>query len=136
MKFIVLIYTDSTLIDALPEGRFDTMLHHCFEYTDELQRDRHLVGSQMLADGKTAKTLRVRNGRSTTIDGPFTETKELLAGFNIIEATDMDEALQIASRFPWAQTGSIEVRAIKDLAEVRAGVDARVAQRSDPVSSL
>lgn len=127
MKFIVLIYTDSTLIDALPEGRFDTMLHHCFEYTDELQRERHLVGSQMLADGKTAKTLRVRNGRSTTIDGPFTETKELLAGFNIIEAKDMDEALQIASGFPWAQTGSIEVRPVMDLDAVREGVEARVA---------
>lgn len=127
MKFIVLIYTDSTLVDALPEGRLDTMLHHCFEYTDELQRERHLVGSQMLADGKTAKTLRVRNGRSTTIDGPFTETKELLAGFNLIEAKDMEEALQIASGFPWAQTGCIEVRPVMDLDAVREGVEARVA---------
>jgi hypothetical protein len=131
MKFIVLIYTDNTLVDALPEGQLDTMLHACFTHTDELQRRGKLLESQMLADGKTAKTLRVRTGRSTTIDVPFTETKELLAGFNLIEARDMDEALQIAAQFPWSQTGSVEVRPVMDLDAVREGVSARLAHMSD-----
>jgi hypothetical protein len=134
MKFIVLIYSDNALIDTLPDGRMDTLLHQCFTHTDELQRDGKLLESQMLAEGKTAKTLRVRNGRSTTLDGPFTETKELLAGFNLIEARDMEEALEIASHFPWAQTGSIEVRPVMDLDAVKEGVNARVAQRGDEVA--
>jgi hypothetical protein len=134
MKFIVLVYTDSTLIDALPDGRLDSMLDECFTHTGELQRKGHLIESQMLAEGKTAKSLRVRNGRSTTIDGPFTETKELLAGFNLIEAKDMDEALRIASKLPWAQTGCLEVRPVMDLDAVKAEVAERLSQRADPVS--
>jgi len=129
MKFIVLIYSDNTLLDALPDGRLDTLLHECFTHTDDLERRGKLVESQMLAEGKAAKTLRVRNGRSTTLDGPFTETKELLAGFNIIEAKDMEEALEIASHFPWSQTGAVEVRPVMDLDAVKEEVNARVAQR-------
>jgi hypothetical protein len=134
MKFIVLIYTDSTLIDGLPDGRLDSMLQECFTHTDELQRKGHLIESQMLAEGRTAKSLRMRNGRSTTIDGPFTETKELLAGFNLIEAKDMDEALRIAAELPWAQTGCMEVRPVKDLDAVKEEVAARLSQRADPVT--
>ncbi|PYO44689.1 MAG: hypothetical protein DMD33_02275, partial [Gemmatimonadetes bacterium] len=66
-----------------------------------------------------AKSVRIRNGRLTTVDGPFAEAKEVLGGFDLIEATDMAEAVRIASQFPWARTGCVEVRPLKDIATVR-----------------
>jgi hypothetical protein len=78
----------------------------------------------MLESSATAKSVRIRKGRQAIVDGPFTETKEMLAGFNLIEADDMDEALRIASEFPWTQTGCGEVRPVKDIAAVREQVGA------------
>ena len=118
MKYMVLIYTDGALLDALPEGKFDSMMHGCLSKADDLRRKGSLLDSQMLEDGTSAKSIRVRNGRSTTVDGPYTETKELLAGFNLIEAENMDEAMRIAMEVPWAQTGCIEVRPVRDIASV------------------
>jgi hypothetical protein len=87
-----------------------------------------LLDSQMLENAASAKSLRVRNGRQTVIDGPFAETKEMLAGFNLIEAEDMDEAVRIAMHFPWAQTGCVEVRAVQDIEAVRRRVNGAVHQ--------
>jgi hypothetical protein len=123
---MILIYTDPTLMDALPEGRLDAMLRDCFAHTDELHREGVLVESQMLGAAATAKTLRVRKGRSHATDGPFAEAKEVLGGFNLIEAADMDEALRIAAAFPWAATGSVEVRPVEDLDAVRQRVGSPV----------
>src|SRR3989442_598721 len=129
MKFAIIIYTDATLLDALPEGRCDAKIRDCLANADELRQDGRLLDSQMLESAATAKSLRVRNGRQTVIDGPFAETKEMLAGFNLIEAADMDEAVRIATHFPWAQTGCVEVRAVQDIAaglrpgEVRCDAD-------------
>jgi hypothetical protein len=117
MKYLVLIYTDSTLVDAMPD--FDSTMRDCLSKADELRRKGSLLDSQMLEDGTTAKSVRIRNGKTTTLDGPYTETKELLAGFNLIEAEDMDEALRIAAQFPWAETGCVEVRPVRDIAAVR-----------------
>jgi hypothetical protein len=78
----------------------------------------------MLEGATTAKTLRSRKNRLTITDGPFTETKEFLAGFNLIEAEDMDEAVRIAAEFPWASIGSIEVRPVRDIGAVRKRVGA------------
>ncbi|HZO20242.1 MAG TPA: YciI family protein, partial [Gemmatimonadaceae bacterium] len=72
----------------------------------------------------TAKSVRIRNGRRNIVDGPFAETKEVLGGFNIIEARDMDEAVRMAAEFPWAQTGCVEVRPIRDIDAVRKRVGA------------
>jgi hypothetical protein len=73
----------------------------------------------MLDDVKTAKSVRIRNGRTTTVDGPFAEAKEMLGGFNLIEARDIDEAVRIAAEFPWARTGCVEVRPVQDIGAVR-----------------
>ncbi|MET0226293.1 MAG: YciI family protein [Dokdonella sp.] len=127
MKFLVMIYNDPALLEALPAGEFDTTMRGCFEHADELQKAGHLIGSQQLEAGSTAKTLRVRNGRATIVDGPFAETKEILGGFNLIEAADMEEALRIAAEFPWAQTGCIEVRPVRDMDAVRRRVGAAAA---------
>jgi len=69
--------------------------------------------------------VRIRNGKTKVTDGPFSEAKEVLGGFNLIEARDMDEAIQIAAEFPWAQTGCVEVRPVRDIETVRRRVHAR-----------
>src|SRR5947199_6291942 len=107
MKFAILIYTDRTLLDALPAGQFDAKMRDCLAHADELRQDGRLLDSQMLERAAIAKSLRVRNGRRTVVDGPFTETKEMLAGFHLIEAEDMDEARRIAAGFPWTETGCV-----------------------------
>jgi hypothetical protein len=119
MKFLLLIYNDATALDALPAPRFDEMMRTCLTRADELRQEGHLIDSQMLQGPATARSVRIRQGRRTVVDGPFTETKEVLGGFNLIEASDMDEAVRIASEFPWAQTGCVEVRPVQDIGAVR-----------------
>ena len=130
MKFAILIYTDNTLLDALPEGQFDAKMRDCLAHADELRQDGRLLDSQMLEPAATAKSVRVRAGRQTVVDGPFTETKELLAGFNLIEAEDLEEAVRIAAEFPWTQTGCVEVRAVRDIEGVRRRVNASLQGRA------
>jgi hypothetical protein len=125
MKFMLLVYTDTALVDALPEGEMDGMLRTCFDHVDELERDGCLIESQMLEAPRAAKSVRIRNDRVTATDGPFSEAKEVLGGFNLIEARDMDEAVRIAGEFPWARTGCIEIRPVQDLPAVRRRVRAR-----------
>ncbi|MBB5207622.1 YciI family protein [Chiayiivirga flava] len=124
MKFLVMIYNDPSLLDAVPGAEADTMMRHCFENADAMRADGKLFDSQQLEAPTTAKTVRVRNGKSIVVDGPFAETKEFLAGFNLIEAENMDEALKIAQSFPWAGLGSIEVRPVRDMDAVRRRVGA------------
>lgn len=124
MKYLVMIYTDDALLGALPEGEFDTLMKGCLTHADELQAEGKLLDFQQLEAPASAKTLRVRNNRSSVLDGPFAETKEYLAGFNLIEAADMDEAMRMAAEFPWARTGAIEVRPVRDVDAVRRRVGA------------
>jgi hypothetical protein len=112
MKFIVLIYIDQSLMDSLPAGKADGMLRDCFAHTDELQSDGRLLESQMLAEAKTARSLRFRNGKMTTIDGPFAETKEMLGGYYVVDLPDREAALEWAAKVPNAPYGSIEVRPV------------------------
>lgn len=130
MKFLLLIYTDRTLLNSLPEGQFDARMRNCLAHADELREEGRLLDSQMLEGAATAKSVRVRNGRQTVVDGPFTETKEMLAGFNLIEAEDMDEAVRIAAEFPWVETGCVEVRPVRDIGAVRR----RVFRSDSPVA--
>ena len=124
MKFLVMIYNDDTLMDALPPGKYDTMMNGCFKHADELRAEGHLLDSMQLQPPSQTKTIRVRNNRTTIIDGPFAETREYLGGFNLIEAKDIDEAVRIAQSFPWASTGCIEVRPVYDIDAERARVGA------------
>src|SRR3989442_7468127 len=104
MTFAILIYTDKELLDALPEGQFDAKMRDCLGHADELRQDGQLLDSQMLEGVATAKSVRVRNGRQTIVHGPFAETKEILAGVNLIEAEDIDEARRIATEIPSRRT--------------------------------
>lgn len=130
MQFLMLVYTDANLMDAIPEGDYDTMMRGCFAHADELHAEGKLLGSQQLESAATARTIRSRNGRTSVIDGPFAETKEMLAGFNILEADSFEEALRIAAEFPWSRTGSIEVRPIRDMNAVRRRVGAAIPETS------
>lgn len=119
MKFVLVIYNDPALYAALPEAETDRMMRGCLAHADELRRDGRLTDSQMLEGAETAKSVRIRNGRTRVMDGPFSEAKEVLGGFNLIEAKDMDEAVQIAMEFPWTRTGCVEVRPVRDIETVR-----------------
>jgi len=127
MKFILLVYNEPAALDALPTGDFDSKMRDCLAHADEMKHDGRLIESQMLEDASTAKSVRIRNGRQTTLDGPFAETKEVLGGFNLIEAENIDEAVRIATEFPWAKTGCIEVRPVRDIETVRQRVNSLAA---------
>jgi hypothetical protein len=122
MKYDVLIYTDPAKLSELPAPAFNAMMRDCLAHADEMQQGGTLLQSEMLEDTATARSIRVRNGRKSVLDGPFAETKEVLGGFNIIEAGDMDEAVRIAEAFPWSQIGSVEVRPIREISTVRKAV--------------
>jgi hypothetical protein len=124
MKFLLMIYSDDSLMEALPAGQFETMMRSCLGHADELREQGRLKDFQQLEAPSTAKAVRVRNQRMTVVDGPFAETKEYLAGFNLIEAADMDEAVRMAAEFPWTATGCVEVRPIRDVDAVRRRVGA------------
>ena len=96
----------------------------CFEKADAFRDAGCLLGSQQLEAPAQARTLRVRDGVARITDGPFAETREFLAGFNLIEAVDIDEAMRIAHEFPWSRFGSIEVRPVRDMQAVRDRVGA------------
>ena len=115
MKFLLMVYTDDQLLEALPDGSFDQMMHGCITHADELKAQGTLIESQQLEHGSTARTVRVRNGKTSIVDGPFAETKEQLAGFYLIEAKDLNEALQVAGGIPAARVGSVEVRPVREL---------------------
>jgi hypothetical protein len=124
MRFLLLIYNDDTLIDALPEGEFDRRMHDCFAHADQMAAEGALLGSQQLESARKARSVRIRDGRPQVTDGPFAETKEVLCGYNVIEADSIEEAVRIAQQFPWAKTGCIEVRPIRDMEAVRTRVGA------------
>ncbi len=124
MQYLTLIHIDPTLLAELPQDEYDRLMRGCFEKADALHEAGHLHASQQLLEPDTARTLRVRDGLARITDGPFAETREFLAGFNLIEAGSMDEAMEIARQFPWARFGSIEVRPVRDMQAVRAHVGA------------
>jgi hypothetical protein len=124
MHYLLLVYIDPPLLEAAPPGQFDTEMRQCLEHADELQQQGTLLGYQQLEPPDTAKCVRVRGGKTRIVDGPFAETKEVLAGFNLIEADSLEEAVRIAQEFPWTRYGSIEVRPVRDVAAVRLRVGA------------
>ncbi len=108
MKYLCLVYLDADHWSACSD-------QVCMDCVRELQASQHLVGGEPLHPTHTATTVRVRDGQVTLYDGPFAETKEMLAGFYLVEARDLNEAIRIASGIPPAQYGSIEVRPVRAL---------------------
>ena len=115
MKFLFMIYHDEKTLDDMPEEEMQTLVDSALDYDEEIRRSGHYIVSDALQPARTARTIRVRAGKVTTTDGPFAETKEQLGGFFLVEAKNMDEACEVASRFPPARLGTIEVRAVREL---------------------
>ena len=110
MKYLCLVYLDETRLDELPD-------EDCVEFDTAIRKSGHCIASEALQSVQTATTVRVRSGKVAVTDGPFAETKEQLAGFYMIEARDLNEAIQLASKIPPARVGSIEVRPIRPIRE-------------------
>jgi hypothetical protein len=110
MQYICLIYLDETKFDPLTQSERDWFGNAMLDYDEELRRSGHYVSAEPLKQPSEAVTVRNWSGTLTTTDGPFMETKEHLSGFCIVEARDLNEAIQLAGRMPLATMGSIEVR--------------------------
>jgi hypothetical protein len=122
MKYLCLVYLDERLLPELPDD-------DCVAFDTAIRESGHCLASEALESVHTATTVRVRNGKLSVTDGPFAETKEQLGGFYMIEARDLNEAIQIAGRIPPARVGSVEVRPIRPIREtVAARRDTEVSQ--------
>jgi hypothetical protein len=124
MKYLCLVYLDEKKLDELPD-------EDCVAYDIAVRKSGHCVASDALESVQTATTVRVRNGKLAVTDGPFAETKEQLTGFYLIEARDLNEAIQLASKIPAARVGSIEVRPIRPIRETVAEEAARRARANE-----
>lgn len=124
MQYLLLVYIDPALLEEAPPEQFNTEMRQCLLHADEMQREGRLKDSQQLEPPATARAVRVRGGRTSVLDGPFAETKEVLAGFNLVEADSMEDAVRMAQEFPWTRYGCIEVRQIRDIGAVREQVGA------------
>lgn len=121
MKYLCLVYLDENRLQELPDA-------DCVAFDSGIRASGHCLASEALESVHTATTVRVRNGKTSITDGPFAETKEQLAGFYMIEAGNLDEAIQIAAKIPPARVGSIEVRPIRPIRETVAQAAAKGAK--------
>jgi len=115
MKYVCLVYLVEREMNGMTKRESDTSTDESLAYDDALRRSGHLIVAHALQPVEAATTVRVRNGKMSTTDGPFAETKERLGGFLLIEARDLNDALQVGAKVPLARRGSIEVRPIKEL---------------------
>lgn len=115
MKFMCLVWFDGTILDRMPKAEKDQLDRDSLAYDEKLGRSGHYIHAEALQSPSSAVTVKVRNGKMASTDGPFIETKEHLGGFILIEAKNMAEAVKIAAGIPLAKLGSIEVRPIYEL---------------------
>jgi hypothetical protein len=115
MKYACLVYLKESEITALTQGEWDALNNECIAFSAAQVANVERLGGEALQPTHTATTVRVRNGRVTTTDGPFAETKEQLAGFYAIEAENLDEAIAFAAKIPPAHYGTIEIRPLRTL---------------------
>jgi hypothetical protein len=114
MKYLCLIYHDESRAAAMSKTEQDALMGEYYAFEDAIKSSGHYVAAEALQPVHTATVVRVRNGKVSTTDGPFAETKEQLGGFYLIEAKDLNEAIHVASRIPTAREGSIEVRPVEE----------------------
>ena len=114
MRYLCLIYDDETNARTRSKAEGDQMMSEYMAFTASIRQSGQYVGGDALQPVNTATTVRVRNGKVSTTDGPFAETKEQLGGFYMIQARDLNEAIQVAARIPSARSGSVEVRPVME----------------------
>ncbi|MFL5481402.1 MAG: YciI family protein [Gemmatimonadaceae bacterium] len=112
MKYLCLIYDDEQAWQKFPKDVQDKYMGEYTQFTSSIKQSGQHVGSNQLQPSHTATTVRIRNGKVSTTDGPFVETKEQLGGYYLIDARDLNDAISVASRIPSARSGAIEVRPI------------------------
>ncbi len=114
MKYLCLVYTEEKILNAFPSDERVAVSEEAMSYCDKLQKAGQLLAASPLHPVETATTVRVREGKTTTTDGPFAETKEQLGGFLLIDVPDLNDAIRVAAQFPAARFGSVEVRPVKE----------------------
>lgn len=112
MKYMLLIYRDEATVQSASKSEADRMMAAYAAYTEALQKAGILAGGERLQQSTSASTVRVNNGKTNVLDGPYVETKEQLGGYYMIEVPDLDAALSWAARCPGASHGTIEVRPV------------------------
>ena len=115
MKYLCQIFFGEKKLNALPKTELGVLDDQSLDYDDQLRKHQHFVAAQALEPVSAAKTVRMRSGEVSITDGPFAETREQIGGFILIEAKDMDEAVQLATRIPSVRLGGVEVRPVKEL---------------------
>ena len=114
MRYLCLIYDEEKKVASMSKDESDAFMAEYFAFTEGIQKSGHYVGGEALQPVQTATTVRVRNSKVSTTDGPFAETKEQLGGYYLINARDLNDAIQVASKIPSARLGSVEVRPIME----------------------
>jgi len=114
MRYLCLIYDEEQKVGALSQKESEAFMGEYFAFTDAIKKTGHYVGGEALQPVNTATAVRIRNGKVSTTDGPFAETKEQLGGYYLINARDLNDAIQVASKIPSARLGTIEVRPIQE----------------------
>jgi len=117
MRYLCLIYENEKSYTTMPKEQSDSVMAEYGAFTQGIKDSGHYIGGNALQPTPSATTLRVRNGKVSTTDGPFAETKEQLGGYYLINAKDLNDAIQVASKIPSAKFGSIEVRPIQEFNE-------------------
>jgi hypothetical protein len=115
MKYLCMVIVDEKQLQALPENEMQALVDESLDYDDTLRRGGHFVAAQALEPVNAATTIRARSGKVAITDGPFAETNEQIGGFILIEARDLNEAIQLASHIPGARFGAVEVRPVREL---------------------
>jgi hypothetical protein len=118
VKYICLGYCDERQWESMPESERNALMDECFAYDDVLRNSGHFVGGEALQSFRNAATLRWQNGQVAITDGPYAETKEQLGGILVLEARDLNHAIQLMSRHPGVKAGPFEIRPAEDLAEM------------------
>jgi hypothetical protein len=129
MKYLCLICAEKVM-ETMTEADAAEHYEEYVEFTERIRRDGHFIAANRLLPASSATTVRVRNGKVSTTDGPFVETKEQLGGYYLIEAKDLNEAIQVASRIPGARRGCVEVRPVAEDAQTLRAIGSVAAERA------
>jgi hypothetical protein len=131
MKYICLGYIDPSKLEAMSGSELQTMLDECFTYDDELRENGHFTAGEALQGANTATTLRWKDGKVAVTDGPYAETKEHLGGILVLEARDLNHAIQLISKHPGVKGGPFEIRPAADLTEMMCESEQRRAKSKE-----
>jgi hypothetical protein len=115
VKYLCMVFFDEKKLEALSKSEADSLTAESLDYDEILRKSGHFLAAQALQPVRTAATVRAQGGKVSVTDGPFAETNEQLGGFILIDAKDLNEAIQVASKIPVIRLGAIEVRPIQEL---------------------